>query len=268
MLTSRTMSLLGAVALTTAAMLAPTSATAAPQILAVAASSSPMPFHCEDGVCEIEVSAMCLQENRRFPDSQTVYTPHEDQSFTLVFETAEGEQRRVIAGDLVTIRSKRSFTAVKVAFPEEALADMGTESVSLQIAGGASLIPAEEAHDFYPQTETDIAHATGPLRELAAGWLDAGGDRAEASQLVSQVLNTLPDEDELSANAFETAWTVAEDQRRDEMTPGALEYARTIYEQCQDAGASRNYRQCLEKGHDTTLYRMNVEYWAAVKAGS
>ena len=241
---------------------------AAPQILAVAASNAPLPFHCENGVCEVEVSAMCLQENRRFPDPHTVYTPHDDQSFTLVYTNEEGEEQRVVAGDLLTIRSKRSFTAVRVVVPESALGSLGAGELSLHVAGGASLIPQAVDGDFYPQTAVEITRATGPYRDQAAGWLDSGDDRAEASRLVSQVLNELPNEYRMPQSTYEAAWATAEDQRREIMTSGALEHARAIYNQCLETSLHGDYRRCLEKGHDATLYRMNVEYWDSLKAGS
>lgn len=260
--------LLGFLGILSFALIASTSATAAPQILAVAASNTPMPFHCEDGICEVEVSAMCLQEKRRYPDPQTVYTPHDDQSFTLVYTDADGKEHRVVAGDAVEIRSKRSFTAVRVTIPESTVAKLGAEELALHVAGGASLIPEAVAHDFYPQTDIEIAEATGPLRSMAAGWLDAGGDRAEASRLVSDVLNGLPDEHQLPLSIYEAAWLSAEEQRGDTLSPGALEQARAIYDRCHQTAIQGNYRRCLEKGHDATLYRMNIEYWDAVKAGS
>lgn len=259
---------IGVAAAAAAMLIAMNAASAAPQILAVAASNQPIPFTCTDGVCEVEVSAMCLQKERRFPDSQTVYRPHDDQSFALVARDAEGNERRIVAADVLTIRSKRSFTAVRISVAEQTLKNLGIETAALEIAGGASLIPEDVAGDWFPQTADDIARATGPLRQLAAGWLDAGDDRAEASRLVSTVLNGLPDGYKVAQSTYEQAWLSAEAARRDDMSAEAFDQARAIYERCLGGSPYGNYRQCLEKNHDAVLFRMNTEYWDAVKTGS
>lgn len=243
---------------------------AAPQILAVAASNAPIPFHCEDGVCEVEVSAMCLQEDRRFPDSQTAYTPHDAQSFTLVYEDAAGNQHRVVAGDMLTIRSKRSFTAVRVSLPEDVVETLGAGDLRLDVAGGASLVPDRIAHDFYPQTETDIAEATGPLREMAAGWLDANDDRTHTSRLISGLLNDLPRSGSLDTTVIEDTWDRVS-ALVDNVDPGVMSAAGDVLNRCAGLHAGDNastVRRCLERNHDGLLYQMNVEYWEAVKAGS
>ncbi|MEQ8664922.1 MAG: hypothetical protein RIC16_04280 [Rhodospirillales bacterium] len=249
-------------------VLSPGSAAAAPQILAVAQSDQPLEFRCEDGVCEVEMSAMCLQEARRYPDSQTVYKPFDDQSFTLVVRADDGTERRIVAGDNVTIRSKRSFTAIRITMAEETLAALGGTNAAVHVSGGASLVPEAVAGDFYPQTEADIARATGPLRQLAAGWLDAGGDRAQASRLLSAAINAMPHDFKSSEAVYEAAWTEAESGKATAMTDEALAKARLIYDRCHQTAIYGNYRQCLEKGHDSMMYRMNIEYWDAVKTGS
>ena len=50
-----------------ASLMGMSTAAATPQMLAVAALENPQNLVCENGVCSVELSAICLQKNRRFP---------------------------------------------------------------------------------------------------------------------------------------------------------------------------------------------------------
>ena len=243
-------------------------ASAAPQILAVAASQQPIPFVCHAGVCEVEVSAMCLQEKRRYPDTQTVYSPHDRQSFVLVIRDADGKERRRVVDDTVTIRSKRTFTAVRFSLNEGLLKGSGGTEVALAIAEEASLVPEAVEGDRYPQTPTDIALATETLGQIAAGWLDTEDEGRVASRLVNAVLNNLPRQSSIDAATYRSAWEHVENRSTEELGEDAVRRAQSVYEHCDKAAVSGQYRHCLEKVHDAALYRMNIEYWRAIKTGS
>ena len=89
-------------------------ALAAPQILAVLATDTGIPFTCADGVCEAELSAFCLQRNRPAPDFGTAYVPAAPGVFTLVVTDANGEERRLPAAEHVAFFEHRRYTAAEL----------------------------------------------------------------------------------------------------------------------------------------------------------
>ena len=78
-------------------------ATAATQILGLAATGGPVPLHCEDGRCTAEFSSFCLQRDRKGPGFEAQYRVGDGQDLTLVVVDGAGVERRLAAAGLVTI---------------------------------------------------------------------------------------------------------------------------------------------------------------------
>ena len=100
--------------LATAALLAAfplNAAQAAPQILGIFADSG-LPLHCEDGTCAVEVSALCLQEERDLPAWGTAYRPIHPEQLTLTGMRADGSVARMPIGEIASFESARGSWAV------------------------------------------------------------------------------------------------------------------------------------------------------------
>ena len=89
-------------------------AAAAPQMLGLIASNGPVPLSCAGGTCTAELSSFCLQRDRDVPPAGTAYRPVDDTGLTLVATLADGQTRRLPAGDRLRIESERNYTAVAV----------------------------------------------------------------------------------------------------------------------------------------------------------
>ena len=248
-----------------ASLMGMSTAAATPQMLAVAALENPQNLVCENGVCSVELSAICLQKNRRFPGSQSVYHPHNPDSIQLVIHALGGNELRLIADDYVAIRSKRSFTAVTVRIDESTLKSLGAKDAAIVVAEDTTLVPDPIPFDNYPHTADEIAYTAGPLRILASGWLAGTGEQTVAAKLMNQMLNGL------SGNATgENLWQTSTGLGKTPVDPGAIQ-AKNILDTCIAKNTSddnANLRRCLELKHDSTMYRMNLEFWDASKTGS
>lgn len=241
------------------------SAAATPQMLAVAVLENPQNLICEDGMCSVELSAICLQKNRRFPGSQSVYHPHNPASIQLVFLDVDGNELRLVADDYAAIRSKRTFTAVTVRIDEDTLKDLGAVDAAIVVAADTTLVPEPMPFDNYPHTAEEIAYTAGPLRIMASGWLAGDGEQTVAAKYMNRMLNGLVD-DNGGADLWQT--TTGLDETPSE--PGAIQ-AKAILDTCvarSNADSSNDLRRCLEQNHDSTMYQMNLNYWDAAGAGS
>jgi hypothetical protein len=241
------------------------SAAATPQMLAVAALENPQNLVCENGVCSVELSAICLQKNRRFPGSQSVYHPFDPNSIQLVIHDVDGNELRLVADDYAAIRSKRTFTAVTVRVDEDTLKGLGATDAAIVVAEDTTLVPDPIPFDNYPHTADEIAHAAGPLRILASGWLAGNGEQTVAAKLMNQMLNSMSDDDN-----GESLWQSATGLGEAPSDPGEVK-AKEALDTCAAITAddsTASLRRCLELKHDSTMYRMNVDFWDASKTGS
>lgn len=245
-------------------------ALAAPQVLAVAATQSPLNFQCYNGICEVELSAMCLQKNRRFPTSDNVYHTNNSDGFTLVLRSATGAETRIPAGDLISLRSKRSFTAVAVRIPQADMESLGASGVALEVADGISLVPETPEHDMYPFGDGEVEHAEGPLRSLASGWLSGDDETTVAVRMVNQLINSMPLRDRMAPARRQSLWQDVFSNPDQPASAGAG-HAYALYDGCltrTEDMAGQNLRSCLEMRHDSMVYHMNTEYWIAAEPGS
>ncbi len=239
-------------------------AAATPQMLAVAALENPQNLICEDGVCSVELSAICLQKNRRFPGSQSVYHPYDPDSIQLVIHDVDGNELRLIADDYAAIRSKRTFTAVTVRIDENTLKGLGAVDAAIVVAEDTTLVPDPIPFDNYPHTADEIAYTAGPLRIMASGWMAGDGDQTVAARLMNKMLNGLTD-NTTGGDLWHSATGLGEIP-----TDAGEIQAKAILDSCvsKAAGDANALRRCLEMKHDSTMYQMNLDFWDAAGAGS
>ena len=153
-------------------------ATAATQILGLAATGGPVPLVCEDGRCVAEFSSFCLQRDRNGPGFEAQYRVSDGQDLTLVVIDDEGSERRLAAADLVTIKTARGYTAVTIIVAEHDLAAFGATRAAIVVGDRISLLPLPTADDPLPPDAEEIAYAIGPARAVAADLFDGGDGKA------------------------------------------------------------------------------------------
>ncbi len=167
-------------------------AVAAPQILALLPTAEPLPLICKKDVCKVEVASMCLQEQRKAPNSYQAYHPGDGTKLTLAVQSKSGNVKEADITKGVTIHAVRGFVAVSVSLPEHLVRDLGDGPASLSVAPLASAIPEPVAGDPNPLTKQEISKATGLLREIAQATAGADTDRLTFSQALDMAVNELP----------------------------------------------------------------------------
>ncbi|MCX7356383.1 MAG: hypothetical protein NTY59_16510 [Alphaproteobacteria bacterium] len=245
-------------------------AQAAPQILALLATDSPVPLDCRDGQCTALLTAICLQKDRVPPAPETAYGPIGiAQNLKLVVTGSDGRAREVAGKDEMTIVSQRNFLSVRVTVPQETMARLGATALAVSVGKGVSLLAAPIPNDPNPQTEKEIARTTDTLRNEAA-WLDDPNDAySSQARIANRVLSMLPTHGAVeSAEARRAFDQVA---RANAGKPGMKEFG-ALYKKCEDTQGwsiyGRNMRECVESWHDSLMMERNVEYWERTGAGS
>lgn len=245
-------------------------AQAAPQILALIATESPVPLDCRDGQCTAMLTAICLQKDRVPPASGTAYEPiGMTQNLKLVATGADGQVHEVPAKGEAAIVSHRNFLSVRVTVPQDTMTRLGATALAISVGKGVSLLPAPRPNDPSPLTEQEVAHTIDTLRNEAA-WLDDPNDAyASQARIANRVLSLLP----ATGTVDSTEARQAFDQvaRANTGKPGMKEFT-TLYKKCEDTRGwslyGRNVRECVEAWHDNLMMERNVEYWGRVGAGS
>jgi hypothetical protein len=247
-------------------------ARAEPQMLAVVASSDPLPMTCGNGWCAAEVSTFCLQEEKAVPVNGTAYLPAPTSvdRLTLVFAADDGTTIRLPAAEIATIRSSRGYRAAKISVDRRVLAERGLPVPSVEIGPLASLVPAstmERVDD--PDVAAEIDLVTGPMRQVAERYVDKAGARADAARLTGRLVNGIPDDRGGDVDDREALWQQAVEGTATAAgaAPDALAMTRHAFDRCERTGMT-TFRSCLGSWHDMYLDPLNRDYWLAVGAGS
>ncbi len=234
---------------------------AAPQILAVLATDSGIPFQCSDGQCRADLSTYCLQRHRPAPDFGTVYAPAAPEVFTLVVTGRGGAERRLPATEHVAFLESRGFMAISATVSESALARLGAVDARIVVGESAVLVPLPQAGDPDPLTAREIAHATGPSRALGRRVVDKSPE-AGAARILGAAANALREEGGREAPALDD---LVDTGRRAGGRIG-LDRARTEFKACREALAgygTSSLRRCVEFRHDQLMRSLTIDYWDA-----
>jgi len=240
-----------------------TTVAAAPQALGLVATNGAVPLNCFAGECAAEFSAFCLQQARGIPSEGTPYRAV-GEDFTLVAIAADGKVSRLPGGAHLAITAERGFTAVKISLPKRALAALGAVRAAVEVGPKVSLIPVAVAGDSDPQSEAEIAAASGALRAVGDAIVDRAGAEAGAVRLTNRMVNALPARGRVPVEESERLWqSVAQGAPDDE----TLARGSAIVANCRglvDTGYAFSLRRCLENAHDGQVERLNIRYWNAV----
>jgi len=253
------------------AVLLPSGAFAAPQILGLTAFNEAIPMTCADGACTVELTTFCLQRRRDDPEPGTAYTIHDPDTVRLILTAADGSRSDVPAADLMSIATKRGFTAAEARIDESALKSLGAVTAQIIVSDGASLIPVPIAGDPDPISAQELAYATGPLRQTAGHWLEGRDSKPAAIRLINRVLNATPANGRMANAERHGIWNRTNGGKSQTATEAGVVRAKDILEACQfrvDVGRYFNLRNCLEVKQDSLMLDMNTRYWSRVDLGS
>ncbi len=250
---------------------------AAPQVLGLIASATPVPLICRGETCSAELTTFCLQEWRPTPELGTTYTPYGGDGVTLVGHRADGSGATLDAEDLEFV-TLGGFTSIYVELPRYILDDGGFEAASLAVGPLVSLLPVPIPDDPDPQTELDIQIATGPLREVGAKILHEGDERIAAAGVINRVIMLLPDAKKDTLAAADGGWRqIAAELPQVQDDARVKELAQREYAACHaetgSAHMNHHYRllrmgDCLSSRHDVLILPKAEQYWATVDVGS
>jgi hypothetical protein len=249
---------LAAATLVAAALACPTSVLAAPQILGVMASSTPVPLLCDKKECSAVIGTFCLQRDRDIPSYGTPYGLANGEQVTLHVETAAGEIRTLPGQDWLRFAGYSGYSTARMVLPRTALAQLGGGAVAVTIGPGVSLVPLAQVGDANPQSAQEISTATGALRIAAGRYLDRPTIQADAARLVMALINGLP-ESRTIRDDFGGLWreTITEDLTSG-MTSGALPLAQRVYQHCDQEPSPRG---CLVTRHRELMVPDNRRFW-------
>jgi len=244
-------------------------AVAAPQILGLVASNGlPTPLSCQNGSCSGSLASFCLQAARDAPITGSFYRLVGGGQLTLLATTADGRRLALPAADLLAFRSRRGFTSIEVSLPAPLLAGRGLDprrlvSLALDIGPGATLLPVAAADDRDPQTPTEVAQASGPLRGLAAGIFDQPGEMADAARLVGLLVDQLPAEARARVH-LDGLWQQVADAAAGKVGSAGLAAAGRIVDACRRSVITPDsfaLGVCLDMQQAGLLATLNRSFW-------
>lgn len=245
-------------------------AQAAPQLLGVVASSTPLRLHCEGDTCRTEISTICLQAHRDTPERNQSYTAHDISAFSLRMVKANHDEISIPLSK-GSFTSTRGYTAVEVLIDVASYSARGFEPISLSVAKNGMLIPVVVADDSDPITTDEIQHALATLKPAAEDVFKTHSPEYEAIRLVNRLLNETPIKGRMAKADREQLWDNTFGESARESSGVGAHRAADIVGYCQyrtNKGKFFSVRRCLEQRLDGMLMDINTKYWRAVQPGS
>jgi hypothetical protein len=247
-------------------------ALAAPQALGLVASAGgPTTLDCSGTECSALFSAFCLQEARPAPAQGDAYAPAPGSAVTLLATRADGSTLRLPGAGYLRFSTLVGFTSMRIALPRASLSALGAVAVAVEIGPRATMLPVPVAGDRNPQSDAEIALATGPLRAAGEAAFERPGPTADAARLTSLMINGLPTDDFADRADDDAIW------RRQvtpavaaAATPEGVALARRTLDDCRlavEARSAFSLRGCLVLRHADLMSGANHRFWESL-AGS
>jgi len=248
----------------------PFGAQAAPQMLGLPQSANATPLFCSAGECTAELSAFCLQQDRKAPLAGTIYTPVDARRIVLHLTRADGSVTTRPAGKLLRFSSARGHFAVRVSVSRETLTKLGAVSAKIEIGTQVSLVPRPEAGDKSPLKAAEIRSVAEELRADAAPLADTNRPDAVAARVINRAINLLPYGKGTDPRWRRSVWKKAIGAAGSgSSTQPGIERARAWQHICKGYALKPGaFRGCLERGHDRYIGQVNRDYWMITGAGS
>lgn len=242
-------------------------ANAAPQLLGLFADNR-LPLHCVDGSCTVEVSAICLQEERDMPAWGTAYRAIQPDRIALIGTDPSGAAIKLPIGERMHFESDRGSWSVNISIPETAVAALGVSEPALAIEGRVALSPIPVQDDPSPQTAADIGKAVTTFENASDAILGTAAEDMAAAHILNKMINALPHVTLDTAKPAGDLWhKVFGSEALDQ--PG-MKRAAAYYQRCGHELLivdQPTVRRCLELGHDGFLTTINRRYWDATGPG-
>lgn len=251
----------------------PFAGNAAPQILGLVATAAPLPMHCAEGVCSVEVSGVCLQENRMAPAAGTAYKAAKGSDLTLVVQNRDGVQQTLAVTDLADIRSLRLFNSVKVSLPEHVIRQFGGDGVqaSLSVGPMVSAVPVPVAGDDNPLTAEEIREYTGSLRAAAEHAIGRDEANLTATRVLNRMVNWLPENTPYGTEQIAAVRNGAMSPLIAAEQPAAIRLVDRALDECRHkvrVKAMPHLRFCIANQHDILNSETTQTVWRSLRPGS
>ncbi len=245
-------------------------AEAAPQILGLVASNGlPTPMRCEGGDCTALLASFCLQEARPAPDDGQAYSPGPHGGLTLIVQRAAGGRLILPANTLVSLKLYSELSTVQASLPIARLAAAGIalragDQLSLTVEDNTAILPIAGANDPDPQTQEELALATGPLRKLAAQTFDGGGGEPDSARLLGLLINAIPPgNDQEPIVLDDVLHQVLASVGPNRFDAPTMNEVGQVMQNCQNFPTRLGQAYCLQSRQSGLLATMNQEYWDA-----
>jgi hypothetical protein len=244
------------------------SASAAPQIMALLPTDGPKALVCDKGACRAEFTVMCLEVERKAPPTGVVYELMPGSTVSVALSGPSGQTRRLDASAAhASIISLRTHVSVELTIPRRMLDAEGAASVAVSVPKTAFLIPRPVPNDPDPITIAEVRGVVGQHLRIAQQFeRDVAGGLA-AARLLSELINVLPTEPRTTPaqerrivdRVFVRVLATGDGPER-----RALEDVRRLVERCQFKPIRRDFgtaQACLEVDHDAVMSQINMVYW-------
>ena len=247
-------------------LLATGGAAAAAQLLGLVASNGmPTRLDCSGGECSGYFGSFCMQPGRESPSRGSPYEVVGG-AISLRATMADGSERVLDAAPYVQILAHNQYSAVRIVLPSGGIAAMRAVSVAIEVGANVTVAPVPQSGDLDPQTPEEIALGVGPLREAGALAFDRPGRLADATRIVSSLINELPKIGGEETRAMRDGlWQQAAAAPEVAMaTPEGQALARSVYEGCVAEIESQRMptlRTCLSLRHGELMREANRSYW-------
>ncbi len=246
---------------------------AAPQILGLVATATPLPFSCVDGVCSVEVSGVCLQEHRPAPVTGTAYRAVKGSELTLVVQNRDGVKQTMAVAELVEIRSLRVFSSVSVSLPEHVVQKLSGVGVQAFLSVGplTSVLPVAEAGDENPLSEKEIRDYTGPLRRVAENAIGRDNANLTATRILNHLVNRLPADPSFGAERLAAVRDQTMSRKTAAEMPAVARLVTRALDTCREklrVEATPHLRACIANQHDILNSNTTQAVWRSLRPGS
>ena len=258
--------------ITCAVLLTAGQAQAAPQVLALITTDRPVSLQCDATDCRAELPTLCLQPERRAPETGRGYRLAKGQTVALSGRGADGVMKSIAVGREIQFTARRTHVAVEARISRKALAQFGLAEPAIGVAQAVTVTPAAKVGDARPLTAPETAEATRHRRALAAALVDGDTERMPAVRLTNRLINALPIEGKADPNFRRRLWSrLRKDARRGGISDTALERAQFNVSLCTynaDSGRSPSLRRCLQGYNDDAMEYLNSDLESALRTGS
>ncbi len=243
---------------------------AAPQILGVIATASPLKLQCDGQACKTSLSTICMQAHRDTPTRNQSYQAHDVSVFSVITQAENGETVHV-ALDTASFSAERGYTGTTIEFPSEALTRRGLTPVALSVAKGGVLVPTAVASDPDPILEGEVEQVFASLQPVADEVFKTHGTELAAIRIVNRLMSETPERGRMAKADRENLWDNTFGENARESTGVGMRRAADMLGYCQyrtKQGKFFSVRRCLEQRLDGMLMNINTDYWRATQPGS